>query len=458
MDKKKLCWYLYRLSKMSLGEIAWRIDCVVNQPDLRKMPAVSLELTKKQLSQELSPLGFRIKNEFKVSLEEEKKLTEAAEKILRHEFEFFGENMKLEGSVGWLKDPLNGAETPRKDFLQINYRDLKSDASVMRVWFLNRHYHLVTLAQAYAALGREEFAEEIASELNDWQTECHYPYGLPWTTSMEAAMRLLAWTFVYRFLAQAPPKCLNERFALRFFTSVKQHYAFVKFNRSRYSSANNHALAELAALLCARETWPLLFEEEKDDLSKELAEEAGRQFSEKGANLEQALSYHAFSLEILCAAASQSREFLSRISSLLGKAADFLDRARELMPLCGEYGDSDEAVATGILSRSGDYYQKVARLARALADPSPREEAVIGEDFQWYTGAWSESVPAEALLDVSKECGLFWKGKVGEGLQVDLFFKTGPLGFGKLAAHGHADTLSFVMSVNGTPVFIDSGT
>ncbi|MBR5623709.1 alginate lyase family protein [bacterium] len=458
MDKKKLCWYIYRLSKMSLGEIAWRIDCAVNQPDLRKMPAVSLELAKKQLSEELSPLGFRIRNEFKVAPAGEKKLVEKAEKILRHEFDLFGESVKLEGPISWLKDPLNGAETPRKDFLEINYRDLKSEASVMRVWFLNRHYHLVTLAQAYAASGREEFAEEIVTELNDWQKECHYPYGLPWTTSMEAAMRLLVWTFVYRFLAQAPPKCLNERFALYFFTAVKQHYAYVKFNRSRYSSANNHALAELAALLCARETWPLLFEEEKDDLAKELAEEAALQFSESGVNLEQAISYHAFSLELLCAAASQSRELLPKVSGLLGKAADVLNRARTLMPLCGDYGDSDEATASGILSRSEDYYGEVVKLACTLADPSPREEAVLQDDFQWYTGARSEPAPAAALLDLSKECGLFWKGRTEEGLQVDLFFKTGPLGFGKLAAHGHADTLSFLMSVNGTPVFIDSGT
>ena len=458
MDKKKLCWYLYRFSKMSLKEIAWRLDCLVNQPDLRKMPEVSLELAKKQLEQELSPLGFRIRNDFKAGPEAEKKLLEKAERILRHEFDFFSESVKLEGTISWLRDPLNGAETPRKDFLEINYRDLKSDASVMCVWFLNRHTHLVTLSQAYAVSGREEFAEEIAEELDGWQKECHYPYGLPWATAMETAMRLLSWTFVYRFLSQNRPKCLNERFAVYFFTAVKQHYAYVKFNRSRYSSANNHALAELAALLCARETWPLLFEDEKDDLSKELADEAASQFAPSGVNLEQALSYHAFSLELLCAAASQSRELLAKISELLGKAAAFLDRAREIMPLCGEYGDSDEAVATGILSRSDDYYKEVASLARALSDPSPREEAVIGEDFQWYTGAWSESEPPSATLDLSKECGLFWKGKTGEGLEVSFFFKTGPLGLGKLAAHGHADALSFIMSVNGTPVFIDSGT
>jgi hypothetical protein len=39
-----------------------------------------------------------------------------------------------------------------------------------------------------------------------------------------------------------------------------------------------------------------------------------------------------------------------------------------------------------------------------------------------------------------------------------LVFDCGPLGLGALAAHGHADALSFDLSVNGEPILIDSGT
>lgn len=458
MDKKKLCWYINRFSKMSLKEIFWRLDVLVNQPDLRKIQRIPQDLAAKQLARELPPLGARSGNAFAASEEETRRVVERAEKILRREFEFFGKAAKLPENFSWLRDPLNGAETPRKDFLELNYRDPEAKASVMRIWFLNRHTHLVTLAQAYALTKREEFAREIVAELKSWLMECHYPYGLPWITSMEAAVRLLAWTFMFRFLGDERPACFDDLFVRDFFTSVKRHYAYVKFNRSRYSSANNHALAELAALVCAREIFPLLFEEEKEDLADELMKEAEAQFSESGANLEQAFSYHAFSLELLCAAAAQSGEFLGKARELFYKAAVFLARANEIMPLCGEYGDSDEAVATGILTREGDYYGQVAKLAYAFASPEPKESGVVTEDHQWYTGTEIQTPPVYDLSDYSADCGFFWKGRTEDGLTFSLFFKTGPLGLGKLAAHGHADTLSFLMSVNGTPVFVDSGT
>ena len=401
MDNNKICWYIYRLSKMSLEEIFWRLDVMVNQPDLRKIKRVGPELARNQLSRELPVLGERLKNDFSASGEEKEKIVFRAEKILRHEFDFFGESVSLPREISWLKDPLNGADTPRIDFLKLNYREMKNDASVMRVWFLNRHTHLVTLAQAYAVTGREEFAVEIVEELNGWLAECHYPYGLPWATSMEAAMRLLAWTFVYRFLGDKRPGCFNERFAQEFFTAVKQHFEHVKFNRSRFSSANNHALAELAALLCAKETFPLLFEEEKDDFAEELMNEAQKQFSDSGVNLEQAFSYHAFSLELLCAAASQSQAFLHKSREFFFKAAIFLNQAKDLMSLCGEYGDSDEAAATGIIPRDEDYYSSVAKLSYALSDPDPKKTETVSEDYQWYTGTESKPLIEEVFNDYS---------------------------------------------------------
>jgi uncharacterized heparinase superfamily protein len=38
-----------------------------------------------------------------------------------------------------------------------------------------------------------------------------------------------------------------------------------------------------------------------------------------------------------------------------------------------------------------------------------------------------------------------------------LIFDCGPLGFGPIAAHGHADSLSFILTAYGQPYFIDTG-
>ena len=42
--------------------------------------------------------------------------------------------------------------------------------------------------------------------------------------------------------------------------------------------------------------------------------------------------------------------------------------------------------------------------------------------------------------------------------EIYLHFDAAPLGFLSIAAHGHADALSFILNVDGHPVFIDSGT
>jgi hypothetical protein len=41
---------------------------------------------------------------------------------------------------------------------------------------------------------------------------------------------------------------------------------------------------------------------------------------------------------------------------------------------------------------------------------------------------------------------------------IKIVFDCGPLGFGTLAAHGHADSLSFTLEMEGRPFFIDPGT
>jgi len=455
MDKKKLSWYMVRASKMSLKEMFWRFDRLVNQPDLRKDKAIPLDLAVKEMRAEVAALGLAGR---RASRAEAERVIERAEAVMRRELEFFGEKVQLPEPFSWLADPVSKVRSPRKDFMDINYRDFGDKLSIMRVWWLNRHYHLVDLAKAYAVTEDERYAKKLTDELESWFRECAYPYGLPWTTSMEAAMRLTVWCVVYRLMKAKLPACFTEAFALSFFRVVRQHYEHVKFNRSRYSSANNHALAELTALLCAQKTFPNLFVNEEESWAEELGKEADKQFSDKGVNLEMALSYHAFSLELLCAAAACDPEFLEKIRPLLNSAALYLERARTTAETCGEYGDSDEAVATGLIPRDEKYYANVVKLAMALSLPEANDAEEIGEPFQWYVCKSAPPVLTEDRIHYSKDVGMFWRGKVGEGLLVDLFFVTGPLGFGKLAAHGHADALSFVMSVNGTPVFIESGT
>ena len=101
MDKKKVLWYLDRLSKMSLKETFWRLDILVNQPDLSKMRQIPLSIASDEMKKGAPALGTAPN----VSKKEKDAVVSRGEAALRHEFEFFGEKMTLPEKIVWLKDP-----------------------------------------------------------------------------------------------------------------------------------------------------------------------------------------------------------------------------------------------------------------------------------------------------------------------------------------------------------------
>ncbi len=72
-----------------------------------------------------------------------------------------------------------------------------------------------------------------------------------------------------------------------------------------------------------------------------------------------------------------------------------------------------------------------------------------------------ESVPDIKYIESSefyKDEGHFIFRKKENAKEIYLHFDAAPLGFLSIAAHGHADALSFILHIAGQPIFIDSGT
>ena len=83
---------------------------------------------------------------------------------------------------------------------------------------------------------------------------------------------------------------------------------------------------------------------------------------------------------------------------------------------------------------------------------------IIAENAHWYCGTELKNKPPEKSQVF--DCGGYaiWKTKLNNDLNIHLCMYLSELGLGKLAAHGHADSLSFTLNINGEPVFIDPGT
>ena len=214
-------------------------------------------------------------------------------------------------------------------------------------------------------------------------------------------------------------------------------------------------------MLAAATTWPSLFPGKKypEQCRRILARECRRQIGPDGVSLEQSTSYHAFVLELMVNACLLSEQVLKDQVPRIRAMAHFLHSLACNATLAPQFGDGDDAVATGILERSPQYYHEVIAAACAVADgdnAAPAEK--IASPVFWYSGHNLRDAPVPPADEFSGSSYTVWNGVAAPDVSAKLCVDTGPLGLGSIAAHGHADALSFTLHLDGEPVLIDPGT
>ncbi len=393
-------------------------------------------------------------------------LLEAAEHVCAGHCTIMGSEFCCTDGMDWYTDPRRGVTYPRVPAWQINYRVGAQPDAIMPVWWLNRHQHLMPVALAYFVNGDERYARTIAQQLEDWLGACEYPHGPAWCSGIEAGVRLLTWSWLFRLLfSHGRPAAFSDALLMAWFRAVRQHVRFIDTHWARYSSANNHTIAEAVGVLAAVCTWPALLPEQgwRRRARAMLHTECARQVAEDGVHQEQALSYHAFVLELLVNALVLDDQVRDELHPLVRRMAAFLRACLAGADAPAEFGDSDDAVATGIVPRDAQYYAHVLAAAATAGtlDEVNRFAPVTAAVF-WYTG--SNGPPAlapdaaAAAHDFSSGGYVLWHGAAGSTVRAKICMDVGPLGLGTLAAHGHADALALTMHVNGEPLLIDCGT
>jgi hypothetical protein len=405
----------------------------------------------------------------------------AAERVVAGRFDVFAlRDVELGNPPQWNRDPKTGIEAPMDFGMELDYRDAARVGDIKYLWEPNRHLHLVTLAQAHALTGDPRFAHTLRKHLESWFATCPFRMGANWASALEAGLRLVNWSFAWQLLGGAQSPLFHgpegERFRNRWLESVFQHAEFVASHFSQHSSANNHLVGEAAGLFIAGVAWPH-WERARDwrETGQAILErEALMQNAPDGVNREQAFSYHQWTfdlllLPLLAARANGfdfSRGYVERLERMLDFLASVMDGAGNV-PMVGDADDGfvvrldprasfcryRSLLATGaILFRRGEFKAK----ARTLDDKT-----------RWLLGAQAgdvfECIQARRHdLPVRRdfpEGGYYILGKDFETKEeVRLVADAGPLGYQAIAAHGHADALSFVLSVGGLEFIVDPGT
>ncbi|MDX6423495.1 MAG: hypothetical protein QOI67_966, partial [Gaiellaceae bacterium] len=351
-----------------------------------------------------------------------------AARVAAGELELWGRPVASRpGSIDWDANPLSGRGWSE--------HGPRSGLDAKPIWELHRQQHLLPLAAGAVAAGRPEWGSLCIEDVAAWIAANPRDTGAPgWSSAYETSHRLVGWGVAIPLVSTVcdVPSSLA--------TAYGEQARFVAARTSRYSSANNHRIVELtgssAGALLTHDRAELV------RLADELSQAARNQTFSDGGSREQAAGYFLYVLETLWFAGLVLRAGnvdLSRLREVVLRMLDWLDAVADAAGEPPPVGDDAEDRILRV-----EYYEP--RRAASLAS---RARELFSEASGPSRG---RRAPASRLL-ADSGYAVF-----REPARTRIVFDVGDLGFGRLAAHGHADALAVLVDIAGVPMAWDSGT
>lgn len=352
---------------------------------------------------------------------------------------------------------------PTTDFsygISINQREDIGD--IRTNWELNRHFQFVGLAKNYYVTGAERYFHELNELFKDWNRNNLFLHGVQWISAMEVAIRIVSWTYMYIFVEKTAGSTKKD-FLEQVAHGIKVMTNYVLKHRARYSSANNHLIVEMLGVGVAG----ILFDYKKwtDTAINILTEELPKQNSVDGVNKEMSLHYQSFTME-----AYGLLWLLMKKNGIKIPASwkIYLTRMSEFVAdCCGDYGevvvfgDNDEGKILDFCGKMENHYQYVLQLMGMILD-NRYTELKLFENIEWIVDSQevqdsqTKKLYSSGLVQSYKEGG--YTILRSKDHKVLIGFDHAELGYGSIAAHGHADALSIQIFYEGKPVLVDPGT
>jgi len=466
-------WYLRRLRRMSGAEVAYRVA--------RRVRKVSEHFVSMDVPpRDAYATDLRFLPPF-VSLAPDT-LIEAADKLLAGRYTFFDlDEADLGEPPQWNRDPLTHHVADLRRAGTIDYRDERVVGNIKYLWEANRHLHLATLAQAHALTGDARYAIAVRAQLDSWIEQCPSGRGPNWVSALELGIRLINWSVTWQLLGGGRSRLFADddgaAFRERWLKSIYEHARMIAGNLSRFSSANNHLIGEAAGVYVAATTWPLW--QQMHDWGEEcrgiLETECHRQNAPDGGNREQAFGYQVFVLDFLLLAGLAARARGEDFSPVYWRRVecmiDFLASVTSVAGVLPLVGDSDDACVVRLSSDPGFSPQGSLIATGAVLFERPDLAAKAGAvDGKTVTLLGIGATRTLARLrergragyrprQSFTESGYYLLGTAFEAPdEVRLLCDAGPLGYLSLAAHGHADALSFILGIGDREILVDPGT
>ena len=432
----KLQWYINRLRAMNLQEVAWRLQ----QKRLER-------IERQHFGQNAVRVDAGIWNKELVHLQ--------------FHGEAFGINLdNTDYTIDTNPRLLHGPDFdkwPDTFSYSLDYKQRDDLGDARSCWEKHRHFQYALLAKAYHATGEKRYYTELEQKQEDWCVQHPFLHGIAWTSVMEVAIRSINWMLAMTF-------CKEGNLVERMRIGVINMTDYIVKHYSRFSSANNHLLVEAAAIGVAGYAFDYLpWKQLSIGL---LSDELSNQNYEDGVNKELSLHYQTFGMEAYCLMARVMQVNGTSIPAewlnVLNKQGEYVSHAvwREQTPM--EFGDDDEGkivdLQGGVWSHS-NYILQFCSLITGKRYHSFQETA---ENICWfYEKEEIARIKALPLYDnTQSRCfrvgGNTFLRDASDRILIGIDHAA--LGFGQIAAHGHADALSLQMMVDGKVILADPGT
>jgi hypothetical protein len=380
-----------------------------------------------------------------------------AQNILAHRFPLLGTTLETGPRIEWRRDYAHNKISEAKYFRLVPYLNFAAVGDHKFIWELNRHQHLVVLAQAHLLTGKQEYLNEVFAQLDSWLEQNPFQRGINWASALEVGFRALSWIWLWHFCGESMP----EKLRARFLTSLYQHGRHLNENLSVYFSPNTHLLGEAVALYALGTLFPAL--DGAHSWQRRGAEVVEQQLAIQvkadGSHFEQSTYYHVYALDLFVFYYLLA-EKPARLEPTLARMTEYLQWLLGPARRIAFFGDDDGGRLFYPQGKRDEFGRATLATCGILLKRDEwigaREE--LAEQAAWWLGAdalaaarFSSEPPKGARL-FPDAGAVFLQSK-----ELYLQFDAGPFGCGG-AGHSHADTLSLVVWRNNELVFADPGT
>jgi len=397
----------------------------------------------------------------------EEGIVEEAEKTCNHVFDLLGSGETGLGQrIDWHKDFKTDKIWPPKYYKELQVVSEKGGFDVKVPWELSRFQHLITLGKAYWLTSDERYAREFVSQVESWIDSNPVEFGVNWKSTMDVAIRAVNWILAYGFFRSSTQISSASRKKLA--KSLLLHGRYVEENLDWGTVRSNHYVADIVGLLYLGNFFATTRQGKiwEEKALRYIIDEIDHQVHEDGVDFEASISYHRLVTEMFLSAVvlclRNGRKLPDTFMSKLERMIEFVMYYTEPSGKAPTVGDTDDGRLHVFGVNPTNDHRYLLSIGAVLFNRGDFKRCAheFNEEAFWLLGEEGLTRFRELQRSDSEvKSRLFKQGGFAVMRHKDLYMivDIGGVGRSGMGGHGHCDTLSFELAVNGKSLVVDPG-